>query len=176
MIEIKSFVFSPFSENTYVLYDETGEAIVIDPGCYEPQEYQQLYDFIQDKNLKPVGIYNTHAHIDHVLGVEKLKNKYGIPEPVGGTEMMPAEIELIIVPLLVFDINGNRVGYGKGYYDRFLKSCSENALKVGVSFFEPVEILFRSVSRQIDVRSFWSSLAISFLGTLALSKTDSSFR
>jgi hydroxyacylglutathione hydrolase len=79
MIEIKSFVFSPFSENTYVLYDETREAILIDPGCYELYEYQELNDFIQDNQLNPVGIYNTHAHIDHVLGVEALKNRYGIP-------------------------------------------------------------------------------------------------
>ncbi len=79
MIQIQSFVFSPFSENTYLLYDETKEAIIVDPGCYEPQEYQELNDFIKKNDLKPVGIYNTHAHIDHVLGVTKLKNTYKIP-------------------------------------------------------------------------------------------------
>lgn len=79
MIQIQSFVFSPFSENTYLLYDETKEAIIVDPGCYEPQEYQELNDFIKKNDLKPVGIYNTHAHIDHVLGVAKLKNNYKIP-------------------------------------------------------------------------------------------------
>ncbi len=79
MIQIQSFVFSPFSENTYVLYDETKEAIIVDPGCYEPQEYQELNDFIKKNDLKPVGIYNTHAHIDHVLGVAKLKGTYKIP-------------------------------------------------------------------------------------------------
>lgn len=79
MIQIQPFVFSPFSENTYVLYDETREAILIDPGCYEPEEYRELTDFIEKNNLKPVGIYNTHAHIDHVLGVAKLKRTYDIP-------------------------------------------------------------------------------------------------
>ncbi len=79
MIQIQSFVFSPFSENTYVLYDETREAILIDPGCYEPQEYQTLNDFIKENDLKPVGIFNTHAHIDHVLGVAKLKSTYQVP-------------------------------------------------------------------------------------------------
>lgn len=79
MIEIKSFVFSPFSENTYVLYDETREALIIDPGCYEPGEYEELNGFIKAQGLKPTGIVNTHAHIDHVLGVEKLKATYGIP-------------------------------------------------------------------------------------------------
>jgi hydroxyacylglutathione hydrolase len=79
MIEIKSFVFGPFSENTYLLYDESKEAIIIDPGCYEPHEYEELNNFIKNNQLTPVGIYNTHAHIDHVLGVEKLKNRYKVP-------------------------------------------------------------------------------------------------
>lgn len=79
MIQIKSFVFSPFAENTYVLYDETKEAILIDPGCYEAEEFQELTDFITNEGLTPVGIYNTHAHIDHVLGVAHLKRTYTIP-------------------------------------------------------------------------------------------------
>jgi hydroxyacylglutathione hydrolase len=79
MIQIQSFVFSPFAENTYVLYDETHEALIIDPGCYEAHEYSALNDFIKENNLNPVGITNTHAHIDHVLGVARLKQTYGIP-------------------------------------------------------------------------------------------------
>lgn len=79
MIQLKSFVFNPFSENTYVLYDETGEAVIIDPGCYDKAEYSALYDFIEENNLKPIRIINTHAHIDHVLGVAAVKRKYGIP-------------------------------------------------------------------------------------------------
>lgn len=79
MIHIKSFVFSPFAENTYILYDETKEAILIDPGCYEAHEFKELNDFIKKEGLKPVGIYNTHAHIDHVLGVAPLKRTYSIP-------------------------------------------------------------------------------------------------
>jgi hydroxyacylglutathione hydrolase len=79
MIQIQSFTFNPFGENTYVLYDETGEAIIIDPGCYEKREFDQLYDFIATHALKPVKVVNTHAHIDHVLGVSAVKRKYGIP-------------------------------------------------------------------------------------------------
>ena len=79
MIQIKSFVFNPFSENTYVLHDETGEAVIIDPGCYDKAELKQLYDYIETKSLKPVRIINTHAHIDHVLGVAAVKLKYNIP-------------------------------------------------------------------------------------------------
>ena len=79
MIQIQSFTFNPFSENTYVLYDETREAIIIDPGCYEKTELNELTSFIQNNSLKPVKIVNTHAHIDHVLGVEAIKRKYNIP-------------------------------------------------------------------------------------------------
>lgn len=79
MVQVQSFVFNPFSENTYLLHDETGEAIIIDPGCYDRQEVQEITSYIEQNGLKPVQIVNTHAHIDHVLGVVALKRKYGIP-------------------------------------------------------------------------------------------------
>jgi len=79
MLHIKSFTFNPFSENTYVLFDETDEAVVIDPGCYEKGERGELYDFILSKKLKPVKLLNTHCHIDHVLGNAFIKNSYDIP-------------------------------------------------------------------------------------------------
>lgn len=66
-------------ENTYLVFDETGEAIIIDPGCYDAAEHQELVTFIEQKKLKPVKIVNTHCHIDHVLGNHYLKEKFGIP-------------------------------------------------------------------------------------------------
>jgi 5-formyltetrahydrofolate cyclo-ligase len=66
-------------------------------------------------------------------------NEYGITEPVGNEILPPGEIEVIIVPLLAFDKNGNRVGYGKGYYDRFLKETDPGCIKIGLSYFPPVE-------------------------------------
>jgi hydroxyacylglutathione hydrolase len=79
MIHIESFTFNPFSENTYVLSDETGEAVVIDPGCYDKDEFAELHAYIEKNALTPVRIINTHAHIDHVLGVAHVKEKYKIP-------------------------------------------------------------------------------------------------
>ena len=64
-------------------------------------------------------------------------NSWGIPEPVDGIEIPASKIEVVFIPLLVFDKKGNRIGYGKGFYDRFLSLCSPNVLKIGLSFFEP---------------------------------------
>lgn len=74
---IKSFVFNPFQENTYILYDETGACVIIDPGCYEPEEKSELERFISSHNLKVQLLLNTHCHIDHVLGNSFVKEKYG---------------------------------------------------------------------------------------------------
>lgn len=79
MIEIKSFTFNPFSENTFVLHDSaTGEAVVIDPGCYEQEEKAALDGYIDSKKLKVVKLLNTHGHVDHVLGNAHVKEKYGV--------------------------------------------------------------------------------------------------
>ena len=66
-MKIKSFAFNPFQENTYVVYDETKECIIIDPGCYTDKERDELRRFITSEGLKPVKLINTHCHIDHVL-------------------------------------------------------------------------------------------------------------
>ena len=68
-----------------------------------------------------------------------LKNKWGIPEPVGGTMVKEELIDLVFIPLLAFDKQGHRVGYGKGYYDKFLESCRTDVIKVGLSLFEATE-------------------------------------
>ena len=61
---------------------------------------------------------------------------YGIPEPVEGIEVPSAKIDVAFVPLLAYDIKGHRVGYGKGFYDRFLAECKPDVIKIGLSFFE----------------------------------------
>ncbi|HEX8549463.1 MAG TPA: MBL fold metallo-hydrolase [Cytophagaceae bacterium] len=77
-MKIQTFTFNAFSENTFVLYDETKECIIIDPGCYDTFEQEELTSFIESNKLKPLGIYNTHCHVDHVLGNSFLKRKYGL--------------------------------------------------------------------------------------------------
>lgn len=67
------------------------------------------------------------------------KNEYNIFEPVDGLEVPVSKIDVVFVPLLAFDKNGNRVGYGKGFYDNFLAKCREDVIKIGLSFFEPEE-------------------------------------
>ena len=67
-----------------------------------------------------------------------LDNQYGIPEPTAGIEVTSDMIDVVFVPLLAFDKKGNRVGYGKGYYDRFLASCRNDVITIGLSFFPPV--------------------------------------
>ena len=77
-MEIQAFEFNPFGENTYVLYDETRECVIVDPGCSDRAEEKELFDFIADQKLKVVSILNTHCHIDHVLGNWAVKTRYGV--------------------------------------------------------------------------------------------------
>jgi 5-formyltetrahydrofolate cyclo-ligase len=79
----------------------------------------------------------------HVLEEHGLfaKNKYNILEPIGNHIIPPELIDLVFVPLLAFDLRGFRVGYGKGYYDRYLTRCRKDVITVGFSFFEPVSVI-----------------------------------
>ncbi len=65
------------------------------------------------------------------------KNSYNVPEPVDGLEVPDAKIDVVFVPLLAYDKQGNRVGYGKGFYDNFLSKCKPETIKIGLSFFPP---------------------------------------
>lgn len=69
------------------------------------------------------------------------KNKYNIPEPIDGIEVPSSKIEVVFIPLLAIDLTGNRVGYGKGFYDKFLSECNPDTIKVGLSFFEPETLI-----------------------------------
>lgn len=79
MPKVKTFTFSPFSENTYVVYDTRGNCAIIDPGCYDRDEQQELISFLRSGNLKPALILNTHCHIDHIFGNAFLHRTLGVP-------------------------------------------------------------------------------------------------
>lgn len=78
MLQVKAFTFSPIQENTYVLYDEQGKAIIIDPGCYFSAEQETLKNFIKDTKLQPVQLLNTHCHLDHVFGNKWVHDVFGL--------------------------------------------------------------------------------------------------
>jgi len=78
MLKIKSFVFSPIQENTYLLYDEFNNCAIIDPGCYFDDEKEQLVGFVKKSGLKPQMLLNTHCHLDHVFGNKYIAETYGL--------------------------------------------------------------------------------------------------
>jgi hydroxyacylglutathione hydrolase len=76
MIKIQKFVFNPFQENSFILYDQTGECIFVDMGSYTVDEKKEVLCFVENNKLSPVMIVNTHCHIDHILGNSFFKNKF----------------------------------------------------------------------------------------------------
>jgi len=86
---------------------------------------------VSDKDTLNHFYYHESTRLD--------PGKWGIPEPVDATPTPINKIDLVLVPLLTFDKFGNRIGYGKGHYDRFLAQCRTDAVKIGLCFFEPVE-------------------------------------
>jgi glyoxylase-like metal-dependent hydrolase (beta-lactamase superfamily II) len=79
MLQVKSFEFSPIRENTYILYKELNECLIIDPGCYYDRERDELLQFIIKMDLRPVMLLNTHCHLDHVFGNKFVAEQFNLP-------------------------------------------------------------------------------------------------
>jgi hydroxyacylglutathione hydrolase len=79
VIQVKKFTFNPFQENTYILYNENKQAIIIDPGMYELTEFDFFFKYITDEGLMPVLLLNTHTHLDHIFGNAAVVMKYKVP-------------------------------------------------------------------------------------------------
>ncbi len=95
----------------------------------------------KDKNVIVPKI-TSDTELTSILLTDNTKlhvNSWGVPEPVDGIEIEERKIQVVFIPLLAFDLNGNRVGYGKGFYDSFLSKCSKDVLKIGLSLFEAEE-------------------------------------
>ena len=79
MAQVVQLTFNPFQENTYIVYDETGECVIFDPGCFEVHEKQELAKKIEELSLTPVRLINTHCHLDHVFGNKFVAEQYSLP-------------------------------------------------------------------------------------------------
>lgn len=103
-MDLAIFTFNPFQENTYILYDETGDCVIVDPGCSTKKEENTLDEYIVTQNLKPVRLINTHCHIDHILGNKHVSEKYNL-----GLEIHEGELEVLNSGTMVSEMYG--IGY-----------------------------------------------------------------
>lgn len=78
MLHIKTFTFNPYQENTYIIYNDEKECIIVDPGMHNYQEEGVFKSYVEQQNLKPIALINTHGHIDHVLGNSFIYETYGL--------------------------------------------------------------------------------------------------
>lgn len=115
MLHVKTFVFNPFSENTYVVYDDSLEAVVIDPGCYEQEEKDHLDNFIKSEKLTVKYLLNTHAHIDHVLGNYHVKEKFKVPF------LLHKKEESVLKAVKAYAPNYGFINYTEALPDQFLE-------------------------------------------------------
>ncbi|MBX2970960.1 MAG: MBL fold metallo-hydrolase [Cyclobacteriaceae bacterium] len=123
MLQIKHFEFNPFQENTYVLYDETGECVIVDPGCSNKHEEDQLKAFIADNQLSVKQVINTHCHIDHVLGNAFVKRAFGVKLLIHPIE------ESLLRAVKTYAPNYGFFGYQEAEPDVFITEADE--LQVG---------------------------------------------
>jgi hydroxyacylglutathione hydrolase len=79
MAKVIKLTFNPFQENTYIVYDDSGECVIFDPGCYTRPEQQQLEEVLERQQLKPVRLINTHCHLDHIFGNKFVADTYQLP-------------------------------------------------------------------------------------------------
>ena len=115
---------------------------IVDKGEFDTLK---LADYIrrnhpQIKLVLSRSDFKTHTLLHYIWDqeTELSVNRYGITEPQSGVPVYPKEIDMVVIPLLAFDEKGNRIGYGKGFYDRFLAGCRPGVQKTGISFFPPV--------------------------------------
>lgn len=109
-------------------------------------------DFPSIETLAPRVDFQTNEieNLKFAPEIELVRNAWAIDEPTGGETVETKKIDVVLVPLLAFDARGFRVGYGRGFYDRFLKNCRADCLKIGLSYFAPVEEI--SDAENFDVK------------------------
>lgn len=103
MLYLEAFSFNPFQENTYLIYNEDKECWIVDPGMYEDAEINSLLRFIETHGLHPKAIINTHGHIDHIFGVQALKDKFKIPFYIHKKELPVLQGAVMSAQMFGFD-------------------------------------------------------------------------
>jgi glyoxylase-like metal-dependent hydrolase (beta-lactamase superfamily II) len=148
MLQINAFVFNPFGENTYLVHDETGACVIIDPGCASEGEEGQLFGFIDRYGLKPLMVVNTHGHVDHVVGNNAVKRRYGIPvaaHPDTHADVVQAKRQAVWLgfqPVGDIDLpevalgDDEEIHVGKGVLQVI---CTPGHAKGSISLYAPVE-------------------------------------
>ena len=131
-MNIKTFVFNPFYENTYVISSSQNNCLIIDPGCYESFERKELTDFIEMEGLKVSAIINTHCHIDHVLGNDYLKDTYSVPLKI------PIHEQEIFGAIPAYAPQWGINGYRQAKVDEFLEEGK--TIKLDEIEFEMIEV------------------------------------
>lgn len=121
--------------HTYMASDRLSEVDTSTIVRYLKFKNPELMVLVPKIDMTLGNMHHLHFHDE----TEMIENIFGIAEPADGNSFNPVEIDLVLVPLLVFDKRGSRVGYGKGYYDKFLSECRADVIKIGLSFFEPLE-------------------------------------
>lgn len=106
-----------------------------------PHRNEISLDSLEGNFAFPRVLSAVEGSMEMVYSNTFANSAWGIPEPVGGTVLKPTDLDIILLPLVAFDLQGNRVGYGKGFYDRYLLNCRPDCLKVGISLFDPVELI-----------------------------------
>ena len=115
-------------------YREPNTILLID---WLQSTFPQTHLVISKSDMKSLTMHHYAWEKDQVLEL----NKWGIEEPKSGKVILAEQLDVVLLPLLAYDKMGNRVGYGKGFYDRFLSTCRPDCLKVGLSLFDPVELI-----------------------------------
>lgn len=142
---VKTFTFNPFQENTYLIYDQTNEAVVIDAGCLNAAENQLLADFISENNLIVKRLINTHLHLDHQFGNAFLYAKYGVkPEACAEDEFLLDNV-VAQARLFGFQLEGDAQTLGNYITDNQLIDFGNSTLKaIHVPGHSPGSLAFYS--------------------------------
>ncbi len=151
MITIQKFVVNPLGENSYILSDETGECVFVDPGFYYTEEKEEVKEYIAANKLKPVMIANTHCHFDHILGVEFVREQYGIPFYAHAEDAFLVERSVSQAQMFGFDMQEVKPMDGWLHEGETLKFGNTEMKIIHVPGHSPGHVVFYSEDENILV-------------------------